>query len=134
MRGLPLRPLRSHVHRSGYPAVNLSCDGRNSTRLLHHLVAEAFLGPRPEGSLVLHWDDDPTNAALSNLRYGTPSENGKDAVRNGSNRSASQTHCRSGDHPLSGDNLGVNSKGARFCRTCDRARQRRAYRERNVIR
>lgn len=43
--------------------------------LVHGLVAAAFLGPRPPGCHVMHLDDDPTNNAASNLRYGTPREN-----------------------------------------------------------
>jgi hypothetical protein len=54
------------------------------TRAVHILVAEAFLGPRPEGLWVCHWDDDGQNNRLSNLRYATPLDNSADAKRNGS--------------------------------------------------
>lgn len=45
---------------------------------MHILVAEAFLGPRPEGAHVLHIESntfDSINNAASNLRYGSHSEN-----------------------------------------------------------
>lgn len=44
---------------------------------IHHLVAEAFIGPRA-GRLVLHLDDDGTNNRLENLRYGDREENEMD--------------------------------------------------------
>ena len=51
--------------------------------MVHHLVAQAFIGDRPEGQLVLHWDDDKRNNNVENLRYGTHKENIADAYRNG---------------------------------------------------
>lgn len=82
-KGKLLRPGRaSH----GYPTVAL---GRQS-RTVHSLVAEAFIGPRPEGQEVRHLDGDRSNASLSNLRYGTPKENGADRVRHGTGTRGSQ--------------------------------------------
>ena len=46
-------------------------------------MAEAFIGPRPEGLYVLHGDGDPLNNYVGNLRYGTPSENNLDAIGHG---------------------------------------------------
>lgn len=42
---------------------------------VHHLMAEAFLGPRPAGVLVLHKDDNGFNNVIDNLRYGDRDEN-----------------------------------------------------------
>jgi HNH endonuclease len=42
---------------------------------VHILMLETFIGPRPEGMLALHCDDDPLHCVLSNLKWGTPSEN-----------------------------------------------------------
>jgi hypothetical protein len=50
---------------------------------LHHVLAELAFGPRPEGKLVCHIDDDGLNPYPSNLYYGTKSTNGHDAVANG---------------------------------------------------
>lgn len=50
---------------------------------VHTLVAEAFLGPRPEGLHILHYDGDASNNFVENLRYGTASENMADAIRHG---------------------------------------------------
>lgn len=40
-------------------------------RYVHTLVADAFLGPRPEGQDVCHGDNTPANNCLGNLRYDT---------------------------------------------------------------
>ena len=49
---------------------------------LHHLVLEAFVGPRPEGMIGLHHDDDPNNNNVTNLRWGTYQDNADDRKRN----------------------------------------------------
>jgi hypothetical protein len=51
-------------------------------RYVHQLVTEAFHGPRPDGLLALHADDDPLNLHAMNLRWGTPAENAADRRRN----------------------------------------------------
>lgn len=59
-------------------------DGKIIQAAVHVLVLEVFVGPRPEGMLALHKDDEPTNNDVENLYWGTPSDNGRDAWRNGS--------------------------------------------------
>jgi len=50
---------------------------------VHRLVAEHFI-PNPECKpWVLHYDDNQQNNHVSNLRWGTPKDNQKDAFRNG---------------------------------------------------
>ena len=56
---------------------------RGKTRRVHQLVLEAFVGPCPAGHVVMHKDDDPTNNALSNLRYGTHQDNSDDMINKG---------------------------------------------------
>src|SRR5262249_12287511 len=41
-----------------------------------------FVGPRPEGFLGLHFDDDAENDSLGNLRWGTAEDNASDRVFN----------------------------------------------------
>jgi hypothetical protein len=77
-RGRVARLLRvDTAHR--YPRVSVA----GVKRYVHHLVAEAWNGPRPEGLLALHQDDDPANPAADNLSWGSPAQNYADAVRNG---------------------------------------------------
>lgn len=55
-------------HARGYVRVNLPVQ---QFKLVHQLVAAAFLGPS-RGAIVRHIDGDPTNNAVTNLRYGLP--------------------------------------------------------------
>jgi hypothetical protein len=65
-----------------YLCVRLIRDGVRETRPVHQLVLEAFVGPRPDGALGCHWDDDHENNDLSNLRWCTPLANAHDRARN----------------------------------------------------
>jgi hypothetical protein len=70
---------------------------------------------------ILHWNDNPRDNRLENLRYGTASENRHDAVRNGKHPSVGQAACLRG-HLLSAPNLVPASlkKGRRQCLACNR--------------
>ncbi len=79
-RFIPKRGTRVSLVRQtpAYPTVSL----HGQQRPVHRLVAEAFLGPAPEGKpLVRHLDNDPTNLAASNLRWGSHKENSADQKR-----------------------------------------------------
>lgn len=117
---------------TGYYNVLLYPGGgaRYVARRVHHLVLEAFVGPRPDGAFGRHLDDDRENNHASNLRWGTRSDNTGDMVRNGNHNHARKTHCKHG-HPLSGDNLIARDR-QRACRLC--ARRRNAeYRRRKAL-
>ena len=75
--------LNSSPNRDGYPQVSLSIEGRQRTARVHQLVAEAFLGPRPDGYQVNHIDGKRANNSASNLEYVTPSENALHGYRLG---------------------------------------------------
>lgn len=66
-----------------YPQVGLCSPQKNLTRMVHQLVAEAFLGPCPEGMEVCHCDGDRLNNTLSNLRYDTRKNNHADKRQHG---------------------------------------------------
>lgn len=78
VRGRVMRP--SVKGPGGYLVLNI---GRGNLRHVAHLVAEAFIGPRPAGMDVCHLDCDPTNNAASNLRYDTRTGNMADTVTAG---------------------------------------------------
>jgi hypothetical protein len=59
----------------GYLQVGLYHDGVQHHKTVHSLVAECFIGERPDGYHVDHIDRNTTNNCLSNLRYLTPREN-----------------------------------------------------------
>lgn len=66
-----------------YPRVRL-CNEEGTRRVdVHVLVAELFIGPRPEGLVVCHQNDDRRDARASSLRYGTHTDNANDAYENG---------------------------------------------------
>ena len=124
------RVLRPDYSNHGYPGVCLIEAGRGKrTRLIHHLVAEAFIGPRPDGQEVRHIDGNAANPALSNLAYGTSSENAQDSLHHGTFFSPFRgvTHCVHG-HEFDEANT-YFSNGHRCCRECMR-RRGREYRAR----
>lgn len=60
---------------NGRPYVNLWDGKRGHVRYIHKLVAEAFLGPCPDGMIVSHLDDNPLNNVYTNLIYETQADN-----------------------------------------------------------
>lgn len=68
-----------------YLKVSVYKDGESTPHLeyLHILICTAFKGKRPKGTVVLHKDNDRTNVKPANLRWGTQSENIKDAYDDG---------------------------------------------------
>lgn len=110
------RVLRGKANKGGYLTVVI--EGR--TMYVHHLVAEAFFGTRPEGMETRHLNGDKSDNRVANLRFGSKSENMLDAVAHGTHVNTRKTHCPQG-HPYEGLNL-IRSSGRRRCRTCKNAR------------
>lgn len=112
--------------RCAYPHVSLWINGKPETRYVHHLVMEAFAGPRPPGMETRHLNGDPSdNRWPENLAYGTSSENNYDIIRHGRNHNASKTHCKRG-HEFTPENT-FTSDGGRHCRECHRIRCHERY-------
>ena len=73
--------LKAHsVNKYGHQILKL---GSQHRKLVHVLVAETFIGPRPDGMEVRHLNGDPTDNRADNLRYGTRSENQRDQYNYG---------------------------------------------------
>ena len=67
----------------GHQVVNLYIDGKRHHRYVAALVAEAFI-PNPHGyPEVRHMDGNPYNNHVSNLEWGTHTDNMHDAQRHG---------------------------------------------------
>lgn len=75
------RTLKKILGANGYYTVTL---GRGNPRLVHVLVLEAFVGPRPEGSVACHGPNGKLDNSLSNLCWGSHNKNtGEDRHRDG---------------------------------------------------
>jgi len=71
------------LNSSGYRIVQMrnAADGRKSTRRVHQMVLEAFVGPKPPGFVCRHLDGDKANNDLGNLAWGTRADNEADRRR-----------------------------------------------------
>ena len=76
------RILKLSGNSGGYPTVTLYGGEKRTTRLVHHLIATAFLWPRP-GLEVNHKNGTKTDNRLCNLELVTRSENHRHAYRTG---------------------------------------------------
>lgn len=77
----PGRLLKTALGSNGYIKVTLTKDRRETTFSVHVLVAEAFIGPRPDGCDVRHLNGSPIDNREANLCYGTPKENCADRTQ-----------------------------------------------------
>lgn len=120
---MALTPMKS----GGYPSVGLCVGGVRKQHKVHHLVADAFIGRRPEGLIVRHLNGDPTDNRVENLRYGTLSENTRDSLAHGTQANARKTHCIHGHEFTEENTMWVDRKSGRspglgrICRSCHRA-------------
>jgi hypothetical protein len=114
------RVLKERRLPTGRPRVSLAFNARTVDAYPYRLVLEAFVGSCPPGMEALHWDDNFDNNALSNLRWGTRTDNMRDMSRNeGGN--AGITHCPAG-HLYSVENTYIypGKRKHRGCRECGR--------------
>lgn len=65
---------------NGYWSVGLHAGGSATTHSVHRLVLEAFVGPCIDGSECRHIDGNKGNNHLTNLCWGTPTENERDKI------------------------------------------------------
>lgn len=107
--------------------VRLTKDGVRSVQSVHVLVAEAFLGPRPEGHEVCHNDGDRDNNCLTNLRYDTHSGNMLDAVSHGTHAMAHKKQCPRGHDIRDSKNVRTRNNKKTECLSCSRANALASY-------
>lgn len=79
------RKLKLEMLANGYYFVRLGLGERGRAWLVpvHQLVLTAFHGPRPNGNVARHLNDEKTDNRAENLAWGTRSENALDAQKNG---------------------------------------------------
>ena len=75
---------------NGYRVFSLTVSGVTKQKKASILVAEAFIGPRPQGMVVCHNNSVRNDDRLENLRYDTNSSNMLDKRKNGT--------CNSGEN------------------------------------
>lgn len=102
----------------GYRAVSLA--GDRIPHKVHRLVLDAFVGPQPD-MVTRHLNGIRDDNRLTNLAWGTTSENQLDTITHGRNPRLNKTHCKHG-HELTPDNVrtGYNRNGrpTRICKAC----------------
>lgn len=83
-RGYGVREIHQTMNSHGYPRVRLSVNGKRTSKLVHQLVALAFLPPRPSPShQVRHLNGNKMDARAENLAWGTAKENAADRDAHG---------------------------------------------------
>lgn len=88
------RVLALRADPDGYVRANLAAPGTGRRQVLvHRLVLEAFVGPGP-GLQAAHWNGDPADNRLENLRWATARQNCQDKRRHGTYHEGSR-HPRS---------------------------------------
>ncbi|KKN98848.1 hypothetical protein LCGC14_0140890 [marine sediment metagenome] len=75
------RILKPQINRFGYLQITLCKNGHKKTLKLHRLVLESFVGDCLDGMECCHKDRNRQNNQLTNLRWGTKSENAQDAIQ-----------------------------------------------------
>jgi len=69
-----------------YMYCDLRKPGIRQRARVHVVVLETFVCPRPEGMIACHGNGDPTDNRLSNLRWGTHTENAQDKILHGTHQ------------------------------------------------
>lgn len=67
----------------GYKKITITRDGKHTSFRVHTLVAQAFLGKKPDGYSINHKDMNKANNRIDNLEYVTQKQNMQHAVLNG---------------------------------------------------
>lgn len=80
------RIIKPRIHKRGYLYLTLNNSGKRETVTVHKIVAEAFLGKRPDNLTVNHIDMNRQNNKIENLEYVTLIENVLMSYKNNPNR------------------------------------------------
>lgn len=75
VRNMKTGRILKHFLSSGYPCVELWDSWIRTSKRIHVLLAETFIGERPPRHEVDHIDGDKLNFSLENLEYVSPRTN-----------------------------------------------------------
>jgi len=104
------RVLKTSLRGSGYKKVDLSKNGKSKTVNIHQLVAKHFL-LNPDNKLCIdHIDNDKTNNNISNLRFATHIENGRNSSISKKNTSGVKGVCFDKPRQKWRARIGINNK------------------------
>lgn len=84
------RPMAVSYSRLGRGTIKLRRDNRYFTKNFSRLLLTAFAGPPRAGYVCRHLNGNPTDNRLSNLKWGTNSENQVDRVLHGTSNQGSR--------------------------------------------
>lgn len=116
------------VSKSGRLQVTLSRSGKKYPLLVHKLIARTFLEPKPSPKHeICHSDGNCLNNKVTNLRWGTRSDNMQDRVLHGRDPNKSKTHCPQNHEYTRENTYVVPSTGARMCRVCKKEHSKRGW-------
>lgn len=118
----PPKVLVPHVDKNGYVVVSLCSKGTVKKKKIHRLLLSTFVRQPEDGEVARHLDGNPGNNRLSNLAWGTQTENEADKRKHGTHANTLKT-CDPKGHEYDDINLMYNKKGERKCRSCHRADQ-----------
>jgi hypothetical protein len=75
-----------------YSVVMISCRKHRGVKYVHRLVAEAFIGPAPDGMICCHNNGNMNDNRLDNLRWDTHKNNTADMAIHGTKRLGCKSH------------------------------------------
>ena len=74
---------RLFTRSNGYQAIYLTDGSKRQCKLVHAMVLEAFVSPRPEGLVARHLNGIPSDNRVANLAWGTSQQNSDDMRAHG---------------------------------------------------
>jgi hypothetical protein len=102
------------VNKYGHLSVQLCKKCKARSFLIHRLVLLAFVGPCPDGMECRHLDGNHQNNKLKNLKWGTSSENRRDAMKHGTWRPVKGPDNSGSKHGLSKFNEKIIKKSEHY--------------------
>ena len=91
-RYLEARMMKLNTDPNGYLRITLKGGGRQLTSAIHAIALQAFDRDRRSGEIARHLDGNKLNNHISNLKWGTQSENVRDCINHGTHSSFSARH------------------------------------------